>query len=484
MKQQVRQNRIGAISSLNQYRSTKDTAGATPKRTNNNSPKSYFGIGKSSYTGLDDFFLKQKQIDQNWKINKEKAFQKLHMYRQEHIHNKNKSNNNIQQDGTAVTVDVRSEDVVAAKNDQAIFDSLINVHAELKQFFTIPVEETTQKVNKEEKKNVEENPKLDIPLIDHDDIHQKCTNNMHTNEVAVEEEIEKAMDEKKEEQKLNTHNDDPTEEEVGMPTDEHQSAAPQQNNDPDKEKEKEEPMPMQTEKVAKNISDEVVEESTPETLLLDNLLIFDTENVEEIIEFPNTMVDETPEIDGEVLPTTMDLEATLEDILGSKSEDLVAIPDNHIMPGTGTFVKQGETITPVRLGIADQSVSTMESSSVQMSRGTASLSSGTPPRFTKLQKEPTEEDLEIRKEQYIPNLHGSQAACEQCLLLASAKEKSQFEESGRSLRIVVCRGGCRRNCSVFPRGDNEAPVRLCQRCYHNTHRTMQKKMGGKFAQKK
>ena len=93
MKNKGRQNRLGALSSLNQYR-LKDCDGMTPRANKRNAPPR-FGIPSSAYStmpDIDDFFRKQKQLDLEWKEKKEFAFRKLHMYRLEYVHKLKGSN--------------------------------------------------------------------------------------------------------------------------------------------------------------------------------------------------------------------------------------------------------------------------------------------------------------------------------------------------------------------------------------------------------
>jgi hypothetical protein len=71
---------------------------------------------------------------------------------------------------------------------------------------------------------------------------------------------------------------------------------------------------------------------------------------------------------------------------------------------------------------------------------------------------------------YIPNLHTQRDGCERCLYWASAEEKEKFLEQGHHLRIMMVRGGCERSCAIFPRLADEFPVRLCKKCYFDTHR--------------
>jgi len=71
---------------------------------------------------------------------------------------------------------------------------------------------------------------------------------------------------------------------------------------------------------------------------------------------------------------------------------------------------------------------------------------------------------------YIPNLHLKRGACERCLYWATTEEKARFVETGHHLRIMMVRGGCSKDCAVFPRQPDEHPVRLCKRCFYDTHR--------------
>lgn len=76
------------------------------------------------------------------------------------------------------------------------------------------------------------------------------------------------------------------------------------------------------------------------------------------------------------------------------------------------------------------------------------------------------------EEQYLPNLHSSKGPCERCVALASPEERAKFRLEGRSLHIMLVRGGCKKTCTAFPRPGDEPPVRLCRKCYFNTHRCL------------
>ena len=68
-----------------------------------------------------------------------------------------------------------------------------------------------------------------------------------------------------------------------------------------------------------------------------------------------------------------------------------------------------------------------------------------------------------------PVKHPTNGGCDRCLHFASAKEVKQFEETGHHFRIIRSRGGCGHNCSFFPRREDENCVRLCRKCFYDTH---------------
>jgi hypothetical protein len=73
-------------------------------------------------------------------------------------------------------------------------------------------------------------------------------------------------------------------------------------------------------------------------------------------------------------------------------------------------------------------------------------------------------------EQWILDLHSTRDGCERCLHFASAKERRKFRQEGHHYRISSTRGGCIRTCPCFPRKEDEMPVRLCRRCFYDTHK--------------
>jgi hypothetical protein len=74
------------------------------------------------------------------------------------------------------------------------------------------------------------------------------------------------------------------------------------------------------------------------------------------------------------------------------------------------------------------------------------------------------------KNMWIPDLHPSRGGCERCLHFASEEERLKFNRNGHHYRVCNVRGGCSRECPCFPRNSDQAPVRLCRKCFYDTHR--------------
>ena len=58
------------------------------------------------------------------------------------------------------------------------------------------------------------------------------------------------------------------------------------------------------------------------------------------------------------------------------------------------------------------------------------------------------------------------------ILPDSDEEKEKFQITGHHLRIMVVQGGCDKSCLIYPRGEEQIAVRLCKKCYFDTHRTV------------
>jgi hypothetical protein len=98
----------------------------------------------------------------------------------------------------------------------------------------------------------------------------------------------------------------------------------------------------------------------------------------------------------------------------------------------------------------------------------------TPPRGPKSINRPTQrrkvrEDAIMCTSKFVHNLHPTMGPCDRCWSLASPEEQARFKARGSHLCIVRTRGGCDRNCKVFPPLPDEPTVRLCRKCFFATH---------------
>jgi hypothetical protein len=80
------------------------------------------------------------------------------------------------------------------------------------------------------------------------------------------------------------------------------------------------------------------------------------------------------------------------------------------------------------------------------------------------------EHTAICTSQFEAHLHPSMGPCDRCWSLASPAEQAKFKARGTHLCIVRTRGGCDRNCKVFPPEEDEHAVRLCRQCFTATHK--------------
>jgi hypothetical protein len=72
-------------------------------------------------------------------------------------------------------------------------------------------------------------------------------------------------------------------------------------------------------------------------------------------------------------------------------------------------------------------------------------------------------------------MHAFRAPCDLCVFYLSEEERLLLDATGRHLRVMYTAGGCCRECQVFARGTDEAPVRLCRKCFFNSHRDVYQK---------
>lgn len=69
---------------------------------------------------------------------------------------------------------------------------------------------------------------------------------------------------------------------------------------------------------------------------------------------------------------------------------------------------------------------------------------------------------------FIPHLHAHKGPCQVCVFKLSEDERNRYERTGRHICVNVTFGGCD-CCKVFPSGEGEDPVRLCKKCFFDTH---------------
>ena len=85
---------------------------------------------------------------------------------------------------------------------------------------------------------------------------------------------------------------------------------------------------------------------------------------------------------------------------------------------------------------------------------------------------PTKEGVVGCQNRYAPFLHKTRGPCELCIFRLSEIEKEKLDAQGRHLLVQFTTGGCR-DCNAFPKQIGELPLRLCRKCYANSHRKTQ-----------
>jgi hypothetical protein len=77
-------------------------------------------------------------------------------------------------------------------------------------------------------------------------------------------------------------------------------------------------------------------------------------------------------------------------------------------------------------------------------------------------------DMLMCKNQFTVKLHVKPMGCQVCIFKLSEAEKDEYEKDGRHLRVATTFGGCS-DCAIFPSAFDEDPVRLCKKCFFDTH---------------
>ena len=71
---------------------------------------------------------------------------------------------------------------------------------------------------------------------------------------------------------------------------------------------------------------------------------------------------------------------------------------------------------------------------------------------------------------YVAKLHETRGFCQVCIYHLTDSDKMTFEKNGRHLCVSVAYGGCL-DCQVFPpKDEDDEPVRLCRKCFFDTHK--------------
>lgn len=76
--------------------------------------------------------------------------------------------------------------------------------------------------------------------------------------------------------------------------------------------------------------------------------------------------------------------------------------------------------------------------------------------------------------EYIAKLHKTRGPCSVCLYHLSDTERAEHDKNGRHYRVISTFGGCL-DCEVFPNDEGEEPVRLCKKCFFDTHKQHKRK---------
>jgi len=77
-------------------------------------------------------------------------------------------------------------------------------------------------------------------------------------------------------------------------------------------------------------------------------------------------------------------------------------------------------------------------------------------------------DMLMCKNNFIVKLHVKPMGCQVCIFKLSEAEKDEYEKHERHLRVATTCGGCA-DCAIFPSAVEEDPVRLCKKCFFDTH---------------
>ena len=90
------------------------------------------------------------------------------------------------------------------------------------------------------------------------------------------------------------------------------------------------------------------------------------------------------------------------------------------------------------------------------------------PRSPYMKLQDDQEAEPVCRNPYVPNLHTVRGPCQVCVFRLSEADRARLELNGRSLLVNFTTGGCI-HCEAFPPGEDEEPVRICKKCFFDTH---------------
>jgi len=552
MKHQVQQSREGALSSLNQYRRKECDDVATPKSYKAPKKATTFGYAcaYSTMADIDDFFRKQKQLDLEWKEKKELALRKMHTYRQEHVHKlpATGSSNATLRDSGNPQKPGREEDSnedfdnqqqsAIGQQDTAILNSLLLVHAELKDFFTsmtsfpdeslqeeqirladsaTHVSDMYQELSDDNKSVLALETTADGALIEPMEDESIRTGTMLQSAKSIMEPKKTPPDheeEKKDEFYINGPNESLGDEPLLIATypdengeyDTKASAAAFEDDKESKEDGSAVDLINQANALLALYASGSGEDEDPLSIAVENdqgagfsedgacpddePLVFPSDDKQNCtLELNKEAVAQNCSENADAFGESNPSEAIQNTFCSAAIGKLSPTTDPNEEVFREQCIQATEQLlvsSPPMIGKADSTVSSIgesveETGSMISCRSDASsLSSFWKQDLPPLPDAPEDfyaDLLACNSEQYLPNLHSSRGPCERCLSVASEEERRKFLATGRHVRIMLCRGGCRRSCSSFPRSEDQPPVRLCRKCYFDTHRPAKQSPG-------
>jgi hypothetical protein len=90
------------------------------------------------------------------------------------------------------------------------------------------------------------------------------------------------------------------------------------------------------------------------------------------------------------------------------------------------------------------------------------------PRSPFMKPRDDQEPEPVCRHPYVPGLHVVKGPCQVCVFRLSEPDRARLELNGRSLLVDSTAGGCI-DCETFPPMEGSDPVRICKKCFFDTH---------------